>query len=336
MEDGMRKLLYIMMMVLISIGGAGRLSAQVAFEDFKDSFQAFADDVAASLPFNSAIGLQWSDAYIGNFPHFGVGATIGTTFIPWDAVQEVADTFDIDFPSIYPGFVGTMGVPLPAWSLEARLGGFGLPFDMGVKVGYLPEEARVFLPEDMTFDYLLLGADFRYGLLEDGILPGLSIGVGVNYMAGRVTYTDKLGSSETINLPDGHNLSMSDPELVFEWRSLSIDLKAQLSKNLIFFTPFIGVAASYTVYAEAGGGLASDVQYDGHDIQDSEIESVKDTYGIDISETNISVMSSANGWGFRAFGGLAVNILIIKIDLLGMYNLLNGAIGFSVNARVQL
>ena len=47
-------------------------------------------------------------------------------------------------------------------------------------------------------------------------------------------------------------------------------------------------------------------------------------------------MSTTSGWGLRAFGGLAVNFLIIKVDLLGMYNFLNGAIGFSLNARVQI
>ncbi|MEJ2663370.1 MAG: hypothetical protein P8107_04875, partial [Spirochaetia bacterium] len=165
----MKRLVY-MVFILIMFGFTlSPLMAQINYSDFENDFQAFSDAIASSLPFNAAVGLQWSDAYIGNFPHFGVGATLGTTFIPWDAAKDVADTFGIDFGSLYPGLVENMGMPLPAWCVEGRIGGFGIPFDIGLKVGYLPKEAAVLLPKDMTFDYLLVGADFRYGILEDSV-----------------------------------------------------------------------------------------------------------------------------------------------------------------------
>ena len=31
------------------------------------------------------------------------------------------------------------GIPIPATAVEARIGGFILPFDIGIKAGYIPE-----------------------------------------------------------------------------------------------------------------------------------------------------------------------------------------------------
>ncbi|MEJ2662487.1 MAG: hypothetical protein P8107_00365, partial [Spirochaetia bacterium] len=134
----------------------------------------------------------------------------------------------------------------------------------------------------------------------------------------------------------------TDPDVTFFWRALSIDVKAQLSKNLLFITPYIGAAASYSVYAEAGGGLSSSVQHSDNsggpwtDLDSTQISQLESTLGADVSGTDITVTSAANGWGLRAFGGVAFNLLIIKIDLHAMYNILNSALGFSVNVRAQL
>jgi hypothetical protein len=336
----MKRLGYMVFILIMFVFTVSPLAAQVNFDDFKSDFQNFSDAVASSLPFNAAVGLQWSDAYIGNFPHFGVGATLGTTFIPWDAAKDVADTFGIDFGSLYPGLVENMGMPLPAWSVEGRIGGLGFPFDIGVKIGYLPKEAAVLLPKDMTFDYLLVGADFRYGILEDSVAtPALSVGVGVNYMSGNITYHGVTGGDQTIDVSSYglsfNNFTLTDPDVTFFWHALSIDIKAQLSKNLLFITPYIGAAASYTVYADAGGGLSSEILVGVNPITPSQINELE-SLGIDASSKEVTVSSSANGWGLRAFGGVAFNLLIIKIDLHAMYNILNSALGFSVNVRAQL
>jgi len=341
----MKRLVY-MVFILIMFGFTlSPLMAQINYSDFENDFQAFSDAIASSLPFNAAVGLQWSDAYIGNFPHFGVGATLGATFIPWDAAKDVANEFGIDFSSLYPGLVENLGMPLPAWCVEGRIGGLGFPFDIGVKIGYLPKDAAVLLPKDMTFDYLLVGADFRYGILEDSVAtPALSVGVGVNYMSGTVTYKGIAGSSQVIDTGIGGNynyLRVTDPDVTFFWRALSVDVKAQLSKNLLFITPYIGAAASYTVYAEAGGGLSSTVERSSDNtnwfaVDSNDSQQIESLIGADVSGTHITVTSAANGWGLRAFGGVAFNLLIIKIDLHAMYNILNSALGFSVNVRAQL
>jgi hypothetical protein len=47
------------------------------------------------------------------------------------------------------------------------------------------------------------------------------------------------------------------------------------------------------------------------------------------------VLSKANGWSFWVYGGTAINIFFIKVDLSAMYNFLNGDYGLSANLRVQ-
>jgi hypothetical protein len=132
-------------------------------------------------------------------------------------------------------------------------------------------------------------------------------------------------------------LRITNPNLLFRWQCLSIDVKAQLSKNISFITPYIGVAASYSVYAEAGGGLSSEVQHADNtggpwnELDSSEIETLESALDADISGRQIIVMSAANGWGLRACGGISFNISIFKLGIHYMYNILNNTIGLSFN-----
>ncbi|MBA7563835.1 hypothetical protein ES708_05496 [subsurface metagenome] len=158
---------------------------------YEEGFEDFATEVAKSLPFNAAIGLNWSDAYIGSFPHFGVGITVGVTSIPYDAMKPVIDALDADL-SGEMDFLETWGAPFPAYTLEARVGGLILPFDAGVKLGVLPDDAKVLMPFNM--DYLMLGGDVRYRLVKSrGPLPEVSFGVGYTMLNGGVTLPGILG-----------------------------------------------------------------------------------------------------------------------------------------------
>lgn len=148
--------------VAILLVAAGSLFAQSIpdFNAFKGDVQTFANSIASSLPLESSVGLNWSDAYIGQFPHFGLGLTVGAATIPFSAVK----TLVTEFGGSVSGFssLQSIGVPVPAYTLDVRIGGFVLPFDIGLKFGYVPENA--FSTSSVKADYLLLGGDVRYGL----------------------------------------------------------------------------------------------------------------------------------------------------------------------------
>jgi hypothetical protein len=337
----MKKLLLICGIILLF---ALSLPAQTIdyVTEYEDGFQAFAEEIAASLPFNATLGLSWSDAYIGQFPHFGVGLTVGATSIPFDIMEPVFNMLPgYSLPSNLD-FIEQWGAPLPAWSLDARLGGFILPFDVGVKFGFLPDEAKVLMPFEM--DYMLVGGDVRLALLKGkGAAPDLSIGLGYTYLDGAVYLADVVGGDQDIVLPiASYVLRVTDPDVTFNWQANVIDLKAQVSKKLAIITPFLGAGVSWGG-SKAGGGLSSDVQLstDGgstfNSINQTQIDTILAAVeGLDLTSTSVEVgAQSVDGWAVRAFGGIGFNLWLLKIDLSGMYNFTSSSYGVALNTRIQ-
>ncbi len=315
----------------------------VLFDAFRDSFQDFAGGVANSLPISAATGLNWSPAYIGQFPHFGVGLSVGGMFIPYETVEPIIAALGAG--TTVPAQLRTYGIPFPTIALGARMGGFGLPFDMGFKIGLIPESAKELFSSNVTADYFLIGGDVRLPVVHGkGLVPTVSIGGGYTFVRGRIGVAD-VSTGETINLTTEmvpylggttHELVFTDPDLFFAWDTHTIDAKAQASWNALIFTPHIGIGAAYGI-SKAGGGLSSTLAYNtdsGATLSDLQAALEGAGYG-QLSADSLEVLSEANGWSFWVYGGTAINILILKIDLSAMYNFLNGDYGGSVNVRVQ-
>ena len=183
------------LLVLIILLAAAGAFAQVNFTQFQAGFSQFAQDLANGAPFNASTGLNWSPAYIGQFPHFGIGLTVGATTIPAAAINQMATALGVALPSQFSYFQQS-GVPVPVYTIDARLGGFFLPFDMGFKVGYIPPGALQQMGLQISADYLLLGADVRYAVLQDkGFIPAISVGLGYNYLRESVGVPQLLSGS---------------------------------------------------------------------------------------------------------------------------------------------
>ena len=314
------------------------------YKAFSDGFVEFSRAFADELPFGALIGLNWADAYIGNFPHFGVGVTLGATTVPFDTLDKAMDPLGIDLSGQFP-VLGSMGFPFPVAVFDARVGGVLTPFDVGFKAGWLPGKLKIFLPSKMTLEYLMIGGDVRFALSQDeGWAPDISVGVGYTYYRGSITMEGITESSEEIaNVKDSsgtHTLSFQDPDVVLNWETNVIDLKIQISKDIFILTPFVGVGLSYAT-SKSGGGLKSDVLFDGHPITPSEIEGVEQYYASidktvpDLSTKGILIEVDSKGFAYRAFGGLSLKISVLRINLSGMYNFTSGALGGSLNTTIQ-
>lgn len=317
--------------------------SQTKLEEIQEGAELVGDSLAKALPFNSTIGLNWSDAYIGQLisipPHFGVGIVGGFTNL------EAAGLLDLmnDLGAGIDKDVFGDQFPLPALAAEGRIGGFMLPFDLGLKIGFIPESAQDILKETMdglVIDYLLIGGDIRYALLKGNILlPTVSVGLGVNYLSGGVGMT--IQDEQSFTLPDNSTIEASKPELGFQWESTTIDLKAQVSKSFLLFTPYLGVGAAYGS-STTGYYLKSTIRYNGQEVGDDEIAAIKKSLedaGItppDVKNTGIVSSYDVSGWALRTFGGLSLNFLVAKLDITGLYNLSDGNYGFSIGMRVQL
>ena len=96
--------------------------------------------------------------------------------------------------------------------------------------------------------------------------------------------------------------------------------------------------------SSAGGGLYNNVLLSTTGaggpygtLSPAQIADIENYTGMDVSSGGFTVSGQkANGWGFRAFGGVSLDLFILSIDALGMYNISSKTFGASVNARIQL
>ena len=323
----MKKIFLITVIIALITVSPGFSQTQVPDFDItvlQSTMDDFSGNLARSLPFSSAIGLNWSDAYIGNFPHFGVGFSLGFTTMDGDSFEELINMFHINMPEFVAGFGG---FPIPGYTAEARLGGFVLPFDVGFKFGYLPLK-----PQDIRLDYFLVGGDVRYALVKETlILPAISVGAGFNYMTG--AFGRDVGQEIRYNYgDDGHYISVGAPEISIDWSTASLDFKAQISKSLVFFTPYLGFGAS-TGWSKTGYSVEAEIEDSNNNLE--EAIAIFKALGIaDLSETGFSSEQGIHGWGFRLFGGFSFNIALIKLDFTGFWNF-NDKYGVSFGTRFQ-
>jgi hypothetical protein len=339
----MKRVLIVFGILLFAAAG---LSAQIPYDTFGDAFKDFASEISTTLPSTAAVaGLNWSPAYIGNFPHFGVGLSVGAFTIPYDFVEPLINDLSLTLPSKFD-YVKKWGMPIPAYAFDARIGGFALPFDIGLKFGYLPDALRDKLGK-INADYLLAGGDVRFRVVDGkGFLPTVSVGGGYTYLSGSIGIPDVAGST-TIDLPNvaplvaPYTLEITSPELTFAMQTSTFVGKVQASWDLAILTPHLGIGAAYGL-SNAGGGLSSSVLYNGSPMTNADIQNIKDvlaSYGYTVDEldnTGISLSSDADGYSFWVYGGTAINIVFISIDLSAMYNLVSNSYGGAVNVRFQL
>jgi hypothetical protein len=314
-------------------------SQSVDLDQYQKGIGDFADDLAAVLPLTASIGLNWNDAYIGQIldapPHFGVGLTAGFTSIPYAPIKNlVEDAMGGDSGDI-PAYIKSVGVPVPAGVIDARIGGFLLPFDIGLKFGYLKLDIS-----DLKIDYLLLGGDVRYCVLEQVVaIPEISVGAGFNYMKTNATVSNVLNTTR-IDVPSGYGtlsgqtLTMLSPDLYLEMETKVLDFKVQASWNILIVEPSIGLGASYG-FSRIAAGAESRLQAGGSNINSTELALLEDN-GFDADSKGIGYTKNVSSVAYRAFGGLGFHLPFVRIDLGLLYGLNAGSWGATVGGRFQL
>ena len=119
------------------------------------------------LPVIPNVSLQqgvWPDAYIGKVfpgfpPHLGGGVTAGfatvkTTALK-DAIKEMEDALSVKFPTLRETLL------FPTITVDAKVGGLFLPFDIGLSIMKIPHLSLSKLGAPVTVDFL------RWEVLSD-------------------------------------------------------------------------------------------------------------------------------------------------------------------------
>jgi len=288
-------------------------------QNLTDGLTTFVDKATGSLPFASAAGLDWSDSYIGSIvgvpPHFGLGIVAGGTTIPGKTVKPLIDALG------GPSLSGDLFIPLAA--VNGRIGGFMLPFDVGLKVSIVPTLTL----DKYEITYQNYGFDVRYAVFEGGlVLPTVSVGAGVDYFSTKVKGT--YGSALDYTATPG-TLHVGAPTATLDLSSVVFEAKAQGSWPLLIVTPYLGLSA-LVGSSTAKAGVSSQIT--------SSTGNVNDwlSYLPGVTPTGFSKDKSVTNFGLKVYGGTSINIVVVKLDLQGMYSLLEGSYGGSLGVRFQL
>lgn len=305
---------------LLTLALAPMAYAQTNISSLTNGLNTFVNNATASLPFASAAGLDWSDAYIGSIvgvpPHFGIGIVTGATTLPGKDLSPLV--------SALGGSLPFSDVPIPLAAINARIGGFLLPFDIGLKVGTVPGGLTI---NNYNITYQNYGIDVRYAVFQgEPLLPNVSVGGGVDYFASEITGT--YGSNQTYT--NGSNtLTVTAPKAVLDISAVTFEAKAQVSKTFLIVTPYLGLSA-LVGSSTAKAAVTSTVTSSTGNVSDWS------SYIPGISSTGFSTSNTAATFGLKVYGGTSLNILLVKVDLQGMYSILDGSYGGSLGVRFQL
>jgi len=337
----LRRALFISVAIfLLAAGPAFSQMPNFDLSDLDDAINSFSGAMAQSLPFNATMGLNWSDAYIGQLlsipPHFGVGISMGATFMNIGVINDMLSMFEFDIPLDIP-----IGFPLPGYTVEGRVGGIILPFDVGIKFGAIsPDTIPLLDSMGIGLNYLLFGMDVRYSVLPSFLPVKLSVGLGFNYLSGGISAN--LGGGQSFSFDDpvnssAHTIAISDPSLELFWETTVFELKAQASMSLFIITPYAGFGLSYSM-SNAGYRLNSQVTIDGDPVNESFAALLSEFFGINnLTDQGFESRVNADGAiNFRFFGGFSVNMFVLKLDMTLMYNFTDSSLGGTLGLRLQL
>lgn len=278
----------------------------------------FTDTIVDTVPNTQIQQNVWADSWIGNIlpkPNFGFGINAGVTKFDLTPLAKAAKALSMGNAGDIP-----TNTVWPTLTVDARVGGFWLPFDVGFTAMSLDSSTLGLYQKSIDpgyFDLFMIGGDVRYAILKGGLmLPKVSAGLGVYHTSGT------FGAEH-----DG-----SSAELDFS--ATTLVLSAQTSIKLLFFTPFAGArlmltnsSADWKVHANWAGMLNT---------SNAKIEqAIK--YGI--LPSNFSGSSSS---GFFSnvrpvlYGGFAFSFLLVDLTVSGSYDFITSIPSGTVSLRLSI
>ena len=263
---------------------------------------SFTGTIADYIPDTAAQQNIWADAYIGKIfpsipPHFGAGFSFGGALIESDFIAETFKMLGspVDVTNIF----------LPTVTVDARVGGLFLPFDIGIHAMKLdPVELNAGVL-GFKAGFMTYGADLRYCVLEPNlILPAVSVGA---------SFTHSEGSFAM-------NFAGTNTEITYDTNIFA--LTAQISKSILIATPFAGVRAVYQV-GKYNWDANFSYTYDGKE------------YTVDLSNTIEKTFDMADG-NYMLFAGVGLNLFVVQTTISATYDVNKGNFAGALSIHAKL
>lgn len=265
----------------------------------QEGLNEFVTGLADSAPALTSMTNVWADAYVGQLialpPSIGLGGSAGVSKLDIRGIKKAATELGIPgVDKLKDDFV------LPVVSVDAVLGGLLIPFD--ISGSYMKLKDPVGISDALQYRFDVVSAKLRVPLLKQNIiLPNLALGVGFSRVSG--DFLVKL--DETF-------LNATFKSDVF-----SADL--QLSKSVIFLTPYIGARVLVSKSENTW-------EYN-YNVEDILKNDAKGTFVTDPEKMDID---------YQLFAGTSFNILVIKLNVNVAYDIKTKLWAGGIGAHVVL
>lgn len=200
------------------------------FNDVTEGLNDFCGILADVIPNTQTMQNVYPMAWIGNLSkglHCGGGLNLGVSGMDIKPIKNVMETFDIDVPGSIPDMLA-----FPTATVDIRIGGIILPFDVGFAVSWFDVSRFSSLEKDLDpvkFDYLSIGGNIRYAIYRgNGLIKRWSVGGGYYFTKGGVEISD------------------DKAEASLDFKSQTIMLETQVSGSILIFQPYLGMRALFT------------------------------------------------------------------------------------------
>lgn len=277
----------------------------------------FCDDLADVIPNSQTQQNVYAEAWIGKlFPgfHFGAGVNAGVSALDVSTLKDAAlalgvdDVKDINDTLVFPTI-----------TVDARLGGIILPFDIGVTAMSIDTSKMDSVDkaiDPVAIDFFTLGADIRYAIFQGGFMrPKWSVGAGFYYTKGGVDVDDDTAKAS------------------LDFKSTTFMVNTQASIKLLCLVPFIGGRALFSktsVDWKVNADWASIIAKEG----DAYYEGVANALKWGILPSSFSGSSSGFSVYPQVFGGIGLDLLFLNLTVSGSYDIASKIPSAAVSVRV--
>jgi len=296
-----RRLLFILMPFFLSTANA--FAAAPSAENINDRLNSYTKQLSNIIPNAATEQNVYSDAWIGNFypsspMHFALGIEGGLTQLNMDDFNSVAKAFRIaSVPETFP---------YPSLGINGKIGGFGIPFDMGVSFFTVDTAKLSNLLKGIDMQLFIVGGNIRFAILQGkGAWPVLSCGAAYYY------------SKSSIGTSSG------DTFISFKNEAHILIAETQISKKFIFVTPFAGFRAIF---------VKSDSSFEWNNPS-----GILNNAGITVTSGKGSIKKEFSDQFIpQVFGGLGLTLGLIQFDTNVSYDIQNNLWSGGLSIRFQM
>ena len=299
----MKKLFTVIFVLALSAAAFGKTFSAA---DINDSLGDFSSILNKTLPNAATQQNVYSQAWIGKLfpsapPHLAVGIEMGVTKLDLEPLRNIAEIFKVgDLPKLFV---------YPTVTANFRLGGFVLPFDIGFSCMYMDFSKIKAVSDGFGIRFFNVGGDVRYALLKgEGVWPQLSLGFGYYYSSGKISL-DKDGVKAGV-----------------EHATHTMFGQVQLSKTILFFTPYVGFRAVFSKSATDWAWFVTDAR----------AAAAASYIGTETSGSGSANSSWTDYFIPQIYGGFGLKASFLAINLAASYDFKHSIWGGNFSFRFQM